>query len=88
MNQLGLKYKAELLGNAETDRAKRIWRTAAIAEPLQYLSNFWWLFKMPLIYCKVELKLCNDDTSVDPNIIFTSRSSDKWINLAHFIWIP
>ena len=25
--------------------------------PLNYLNNFWILFKMPLINCKIELKL-------------------------------
>ena len=29
----------------------------AIAVPLKYLSNFWRLLEIPLINCKVELKL-------------------------------
>ena len=29
----------------------------AIVEPLNYLSNFWRSFKIPLINCKLELKL-------------------------------
>ena len=32
-------------------------RKATITVPLKYLSNFWRLHEIPLINCKVELKL-------------------------------
>ena len=49
------KYKVKLLEN--TDNANRILRNATIAVLLKYLSNFWRSIKMPLINCKVQLKL-------------------------------
>ena len=55
------KYKAEFLGNAAAppapNAANRIVKNATIAVPLKYLSNFWRSLEMPLINCKVELKL-------------------------------
>ena len=51
------KYKAKLLGNTEVDGANGILQNATTAVPLKYLSNFWISLKMPLISCKVELKL-------------------------------
>ena len=50
-------YKAKLLENTEADNANRILKNAKIAAPLKYLSNFWRSCKMPLINCRVELKL-------------------------------
>ena len=55
------KYKAKLLGNTAAqpapNAANGILRNAAIVVPLKYLSNFWRSLEMPLINCKVELKL-------------------------------
>ena len=51
---------AKLLGNtvAQADNtANGILKNATIAVPLKYISNFWRSLKMPLINCKVELKL-------------------------------
>ena len=45
------------LKNTEANGANGILENAIIAVSLKYLSNFWRLLKMPLIYCKVELKL-------------------------------
>ena len=57
MKQLkSFRYKAKLLGNTEADEANGILKSATTAVPLKYLSNFW-RSKMPLIICKVELKL-------------------------------
>ena len=53
------KYKANLIGNTETNGTKN---KVKIAVPLKYLSNFWRSLEMPLINCKVELSLiysCN-----------------------------
>ena len=61
--------------------------------PLEYLGNFWRSFEMPLINCKVELKLkwtkyCvlsaagNDDTNANPNnIIFTIKGTKLYVPL-------
>ena len=51
-NTLSVKYKANLIGNTETDGTKK---GVKIAVPLKYLSNFWRSIEMPLINCKVEL---------------------------------
>ena len=56
-NFKSFKYKAKFLGNTDADVANRILRNAAIAVPLNYLSNFWRSLEIPLINCKVELKL-------------------------------
>ena len=49
--------KDKLFGNTETDGANGILENATIAVPLEYFSNFWRSFKLPLINCKIELKL-------------------------------
>ena len=53
-------YKSRLVGETEAPHATNnddgILKTAAIAVPIKYLSNFWRLLEMPLINCKVELK--------------------------------
>ena len=55
------KYKVKLLGNAEAqpnpNHANGILENSTIAVPLKYLSNFWRSLEMPLINCKVALKL-------------------------------
>ena len=64
-----------------------ILRNATITVPLKYLSNFWGSLKMSF---KVELKLnwtnhCdlpangNDNTDVDPNIIFTMKDTKLYV---------
>ena len=52
-----IKYKAKLLGNTVADAGNGILRNTTIAMPLKYQSNFWRSLEMPLINCKVELKL-------------------------------
>ena len=56
-----LNYKVKLLGNTAAqpapNAANRILKNATIAVPSKYLSNFWRSLQMPLINCKVELKL-------------------------------
>ena len=52
--------KAKLLGNTaaqDVNAANGILKDAAIAVPLKCLTNFWKSLEMPLINCKVELKL-------------------------------
>ena len=50
-------YKAKLLENTETDGETGILKSATIAVPLKYLSNFCRSLEIPLINCKIELKL-------------------------------
>ena len=52
-----VKCKTKLLGNTATGGAYGILINAAIAVLLKYLSIFWRSLEMPLIKCKVELKL-------------------------------
>ena len=55
------EYKTKLLGNTvaqpDPNDASGILKNSAIAVPLKYLSNFQRLREIPLINCKVELKL-------------------------------
>ena len=53
-NAPSFKYKANLIGNTETDRTKK---RVKIAVSLKYLSNFWRSLEVPLINCEVELSL-------------------------------
>ena len=60
-NFKSFNYKIKLLENTvaqpNTINVNGILRNAAIAVILKYLSNFWRSLEMPLINCKVELKL-------------------------------
>ena len=55
------KCKVKLLGNivaqSRANAANGILRNVAVAVSLKYLSNFWRSLEIPLINCKVELKL-------------------------------
>ena len=85
-------YKAKLLENTETDGVNGNLKNATIAVPLKYLSNFWRLLEMPLINCKVEVKLnwtkyCvlsaagvdNVNGNYDYSIIFTIKDTQFYI---------
>ena len=52
-----LKYEAKLLGNTVAYGSNGILRNTTIAVPLKYPSNYCRSLKMPLINCKVKLKL-------------------------------
>ena len=56
-NSSSFKYKANLIGNTDTDGGNRKKENVNIAVPLKYLSNFWRSLEMPLINCKVEISL-------------------------------
>ena len=60
-NFKSFKYKDKLLENTvaqpNPNHAYGILRNAPIAVSLKYLSNFWRSLEVPLINCKVELKL-------------------------------
>ena len=56
----------------------------AIAVPLKYLSNFWRLLEIPLINCKVELKLkwtkyCVSTVAGDENEINNNNNANNII---------
>ena len=53
-NAPSFKYKANFIGNTETDGTKK---GVKIAVPLKYLSNFWRSLEIPLINCKIEHSL-------------------------------
>ena len=53
-NAPSFKYKANFIGNTETNRTKK---GVKIAVPLKYLSNFWRSLAIPLINCKIGLSL-------------------------------
>ena len=97
-NFKSFKYKAKLLGNAvvQADNADNgVLKNATIAVPLKYLSNFWRSLEMPLINCKVELKLkwtkyCvlsaagadNVNSIASNNIIFTIKDTELYVPIA------
>ena len=54
---MSFMYKAQLLGNTETDGVNGILRITAVFVPLKYLSDFWKSLEMPLINFKVKLRL-------------------------------
>ena len=57
-NSQSLKYKTALVRKtANHNNGKSSVEDAKIAFPLKYLSNFWRSLEMPLINCKVQLKL-------------------------------
>ena len=83
---LNLKYENKLLENTAGDGANGILTEETVAVSLKYLSNFWTLLEMPLINCKVELKLKwtkysvfsaaradNGNVNNDDNNIFTIK---------------
>ena len=87
------KYKTKLLGNTQPNpnKANRILKNTTIDVPLKYLINFWRSFEIPLINCKVELKLnwtkyCllsvpgNDNTNDNPdNFIFAIKNAKLYV---------
>ena len=86
------KYNAKFLGNTVKDWVNGVLKNPKIAAPLKYLSHFWRSLKMPLINCKVELKLkwgkyCiflaagTDTADTDSNnIIFTIKDTKLYVS--------
>ena len=56
-NVRSFKYKAKLSGNTVAQPNPNEAINSATAVLLKYLSNFWRSLEIPLINCKVELKL-------------------------------
>ena len=57
-NSQSFKYKAALVGKtANHNDGKSSVKDAKIVVPLKYFCNFWRSLEMPLITCKVYLKL-------------------------------
>ena len=51
------KLLKDMLAQSAPNNNNGILKNATTAMPLKFLSNFWSLLEMPLINCKVELKL-------------------------------
>ena len=97
-------YKAKLLGNIVSQPAPNenngILKNATIAVLLNYLSYIWRSLEMPLISCRVVLKLrwkkhcvlsalgivnaVNDDSANSDNVIFTIKTQN-YMFLCYFI---
>ena len=67
--------------------ANKILENKRIIVPLKYLIKYWWSLEMPLINCRVELKLkwiklcvlamCgNDDDTHSNNIVLLSKTQN------------
>ena len=84
-------YKTKLLENIESDNANAILRNVTIAVPLKYLSNLWRSLEIPLIHCKVELKLiwtkycglsaagADNPNAISNDIIFTIKDIKLYV---------
>ena len=93
------KYNTKLLGNTFAQDAPNqtngIVKSSTIAVPLKYLNSFWRSLEMPLINCKINLKLkwtkycvfCANDNDNDNanNIIFTIKDTKLYISSCNFI---
>ena len=88
-NFKSFKYKTKLIES--TAAANGILENGTLAVPLKYLSNYWRSLEIPLINCKVELKLkwtkyCvlatggndNDDAN-SSSIIFTIKGTKLYV---------
>ena len=51
------KYKSSLIGESTAVGGNRVFKNVKTAVPLEYLSNFCRSLEMPLINCKIHLKL-------------------------------
>ena len=51
------KYKSSFIGQSAAVGGNRVFKNVKVAVPLKYFSNFWRSLKMPLINCKIHLKL-------------------------------
>ena len=95
-NFKSFKYKAKSLGNTvaqAADATNGILKNAKIAVPLKCLNNFWKPLEMPLINCKVKLKLkwsnyCvlsaagNDNVDGNnDNIVFTIKDTKLYVSV-------
>ena len=89
------KCKAKLLGNTVADGANGILRNTAIAVSLKYLINLGRSLEMPLIICKVELKLkwtnhyvlsaaVADNDDANSNIIFSIKDTKLYVPVVIF----
>ena len=51
------EYKTKLLGDTEVDRNNEVLENETSSALLKYLTNFWKSTEMPLINCKMEIKV-------------------------------
>ena len=80
-NAFSFKYKADLIGNTETNGTKK---GVKIAVPLKYLSNFCRSLKMPLINWKVELSLNWIENSMLPSAAFDANVDSTGVDSCNF----
>ena len=87
------KLSGKTVAQPNPNHANGILKIATIAMPLKYLSNFWISLEIPLINCKVEVKLrwtkyCvlslagTDnpiDNDINNNIIFTIKHTKLYV---------
>ena len=91
------KHNAKLIGNTVAQPGANvtngILRNVTIFVPLKYLSNFWKLFEIPLVNCKVQQKLRRkkccvlsvdgtdnvNDNDDDNNIIFAIKDRKLYV---------
>ena len=90
-NFKSFEYKVKLLGNTVTYDANGILKNETVPAPLKYLINFWGSRAMPLINCKVELKLkwtkycvlsaasADNINANSNNIIFTIKDTKLYV---------
>ena len=98
-NLKSFENKAKLLEiavvQATPNEANEILKNTTIAVPLKYLNNFWRSLEMPLIHCKVEIKLkwrkncvlstaANDNDSNGKNIIFAIKDTKLYVPVVTF----
>ena len=92
-NTLNL-FKAKFLGNKVANGNNTVLKNVTIPVPLKYFSSFWRSLEMPLINCKVELKLrwiehcvlaaagVENDNANSNNIIFTIKETKIFVPVA------
>ena len=67
-NSISFKYKSSLF-KPLTATDNGVFKDVKIAVPLKYMSNLWRSLKMPLINCKIYLKLNWSKDCVMPNVV-------------------
>ena len=85
------KYNAKLLENTVAQHAPNDANGILKNVPLKYLSTFWRLLEIPLINCKVELKLkqlmyCVSSAASADNV--NGNASDSIIYQRHKLYVP
>ena len=75
------KYKSSFIGESTIVAGNRVFKNVKIAVPLKYLSNFSRFLEMPLINCKIHLKLNWSKDCVMSTIADTSKDNVNLVKL-------